>query len=92
MFKLTDSLGKKVFETNFELTNENISVNDNERYTFTICNNRWCMGDISVELYLDGSMCKKIDIPENKTGYIPFKTGVSTEVTIRIYPKYDIPE
>jgi lysyl-tRNA synthetase class II len=91
MFKLTDSLGRKVFECNYEFTNENISVNDEERYTFTICNNRWCLGDVSVELYLNGSMCKKIDIEENKTGYIPFKTGIASEVTVRVYPKYEIP-
>jgi len=91
MFKLTNSAGKIVFQSNYELSNEDISVDDNERYLFQICNNRWCMGDLSVELYINDAMCKKVDIQNGKTGNISFKTGIADRVTVRVYPKYEIP-
>ena len=91
MYKLTDSLGNVIFNSNYELSNENISINDNERYLFTICNNKNC-GDITVELFLNGKLCKSVDILDGKTGSIPFKTGIADSITVRQYPKYIIPE
>lgn len=91
MYKLTDSLGNVIFNSNYELSNENISINDNERYLFTICNNKNC-GDITVELFLNGKLCKSVDILEGNTGCIPFKTGIADSITVRQYPKYTIPE
>lgn len=90
MYKLTDSLGNVIFNSNYELSNENISINDNERYLFTICNNKNC-GDITVELFLNGKLCKSVDILEGRTGCIPFKTGIADSIIVRQYPKYTIP-
>lgn len=90
MYKLTDSLGNVIFNSNYELSNENISINDNERYLFTICNNKNC-GDITVELFLNDKHCKSVDILEGSTGCIPFKTGIADSITVRQYPKYTIP-
>lgn len=90
MYKLTDSLGNVIFNSNYELSNENISINDNQRYVFTICNNKNC-GDITVELFLNGKLCKSVDILEGSTASIPFKTGIADLITVRQYPKYTIP-
>jgi|Laugrespbdmm15sn_2_1035079.scaffolds.fasta_scaffold00019_40 hypothetical protein len=90
MFKLTDSLGQIVFQSNHELSNEDIDVLDNENYKFTICNNKNC-GDVTVELFLNDIFCKSVEIADDKTGYINFKTGIASVITVRIYPKYTIP-
>ena len=85
MFKLTNSLGQVIFTSNYELSNENIPILDEDRYTFTICNNRWCMGSISAELFINDRLCKTVSVDEGKNGYIPFKTGIADRITIRIY-------
>ena len=89
MFKLTDSLGV-VFETNYELSNENISIKDNEKYIFTMCNTNNC-GDITAELFLNDKLCKRIDILEGKVGKVDFTTGIADIITVRVYPKYILP-
>lgn len=91
MFKLRDKYGKDVFIGGYDIEGESYTLEDNSQYSFNISNNRHCMGDITVELYLDDVLCKRVDVLEGKCGCLAFKTGISSTVKIEVYPKYEVP-
>ena len=83
--------GILVFNSGFEMSGDSISIDNNSNYTFEVCNTRFCIGDISLELYKNDKLCQKKDILQGKSGCLTFKTNYKDDYKIAIYPKYELP-
>lgn len=86
MIRLLNDRGEEIFNGLFDMSNENIPINNNQKYFFKIINDKMCMGDIKATLFMNDKFCKEIQVQEGKQGLIPFTTGVGDNVFVRINP------
>lgn len=85
MFRLADSRGNVLFESLYEMANENISILDNTSYLLTVVSNEF-LGDIVVDLFINDSLVKSKTVLVGKKATLSFKTGYSDKVFVRSSP------
>ena len=85
MFRLSDTKGNILFESLYEMSNENVSILDNTSYLLTVSSNE-CLGDIVVDLFINESLVKSKTILTGKKATLSFKTGYSDRVFVRSSP------
>ena len=85
MFKLSDTKGNILFESLYELSNENITILDNTAYLLTVTSNE-CLGNVLVELFINDILIKSRTILQGKKATISFTTGYSDRIYVRSSP------
>ena len=85
MFKLSDTKGNVLFESLYELSNENIAILDNTAYLLTVTSNE-CLGNVLVELFINDILIKSRTILQGKKATLSFKTGYSDKIYVRSSP------
>jgi hypothetical protein len=85
MFRLSDTRGNVLFESLFEMANENISILDNTSYLLSVSSNEF-LGDIIVDLFINETLVKSKTILIGKKATLSFKTGYSDRIYVRSSP------